>query len=66
MSAYLRSLIETALGWFAGGAVAVLTLPGTDLSTASVWRAAALAGAAGVLKGLAARYVGDRDRSTLT
>lgn len=66
MSPYLKSLIETALGWFAGGAVAVLTLPGTDLSSAAVWRAAALAGAVGVVKGVAARYVGDRDRSTLS
>lgn len=61
MRTYLISLGMTAAGWFLAGAAAVLSLPGQDLASAAVWRAAALSGALGVVKGLAARHVGSKD-----
>lgn len=64
---YLKSLAEEALGWFVGGAVAVLvTVPAAGLDDAVVWKGAALAGVAGVVKGLASKFRNDPERATLT
>lgn len=65
MSPYLRSLLETVGGFFLGGAVAVLTVPGVDPTSWVTLRAALIGGALGVVKGLAARYVGSRDTAEL-
>lgn len=66
MTPYLKSLAETALGFFLGGVAAVAAVPGADLTSWATWRAALAAGALGVLKGVASRYVGSKDTSTLT
>lgn len=59
MSPYLRSLLDTSLTAFAAGAVAVAA-EGGDLTSGPVWVSILAGGILGVLKGLAARGVGDR------
>lgn len=59
MSPYLRSLLGVAAAWFVGGAVAVLAVPGINVWDLKVWQAALAGGILGVVKGLAARKVGD-------
>lgn len=48
-----------AAAWFVGGAVAVLAVPGINVWDLKVWQAALAGGILGVVKGLAARKVGD-------
>lgn len=60
--AYIIDLTERVLATFTGAATASLALAGTEILHVSVWEGAALAGSAAVislLKGLAARYLGD-------
>lgn len=62
MSPYVRDLLERVLSTFLAGALAVLGTNVTDLTDISLWKGAALAGAAAVvslLKGVLAKSKGD-------
>jgi hypothetical protein len=65
VSPYARSLARVALGWFLAGAVGSLLASGGDYASKGVWLAALGAGVVGVLKGFAARFVGDPDTARL-
>lgn len=66
---YLKSLFETTVGWTAGGAAAALTVAqttGQDLLSGRVWAGVGVAAVVGLIKGLASKYGGNPDSSTLT
>lgn len=67
MTKYAVDLAERVVVTFLGAFVAALVAAGPmDLGNLSVWQSAALAGVASVvslLKGIAARFVGDRSAS---
>lgn len=61
---YLSELAADVVGMFLGGALAALALDQLDvvaMADLGIWKAAAVAGALGVLKGLAGRFIGDPD-----
>jgi hypothetical protein len=61
--AFLLDLAERVVATFLGAALTFLVTNGIDLTSLSVWQGAGFAGftaAVALLKGLAARYVGDR------
>lgn len=68
MSPYFRDLLERVLSTFAAGALAILGTNVADLTDVSLWKGAALAGAAAVvslLKGVLAKTVGDSESAGL-
>lgn len=66
---YFKTVGSEVIGWFLGGAVAVLAAKGLDadaLKDVDVWQGAATAGVLGVLKGLVSRFTGDPNSGRLT
>ena len=65
---YARDLAERVLSTFTAGALAVIGTNAADLTDLSLWKAAALAGAAAVvslLKGLLAKGTGNPESAGL-
>lgn len=69
MSTYLRDLLERVLASFAGGALSVFGLDAINVLTAD-WKTALGVGAGAavvsLLKGFAAKGIGDRDSASLS
>lgn len=61
---YLTELASEVFGWLLGGALAALALDKLDvtqMADVGIWKTAVVAGVLGVLKGLAGRFIGDKD-----
>jgi hypothetical protein len=65
MKTYLIDAGERVAATFAAGMLAVIGTTGQDLTNWAVWQGGALAGALSVVKALAARYTGDKDKASL-
>jgi ElaB/YqjD/DUF883 family membrane-anchored ribosome-binding protein len=66
---YLKSLIETVVGWAAGGAAGAITVAqaaGADLLSGRTWAGIGVAAGIGLVKGLASKYGGNPESATIT
>ena len=67
-SEYAKDLAERVAATFLGGVLGVVGTNGADITSLSLWESAAVAGGVAVIslvKGLLARYVGDKESAGL-